>query len=795
MALKDYKAKRNFKETPEPPAKKKKSKGELRFCIQKHNARRLHYDFRLEYKGVLLSWAVPKNLSLDPKDKRLAIQVEDHPIDYQYFEGEIPKGHYGAGTVEIWDHGIYTTHDLNDSKEIEKEIGKGLEKGHFSVTLHGEKLNGTFVFQRIKNEDEKKEWLVFKKEDSFSITEDQTIKTKKKSKLPEFIFPMLATLVDEPLNSDDWLFEIKWDGFRALAFIDENSIDLKSRNKLSFNQQFPILTKELKKIKEQVILDGEIVALDEEGKSHFQLLQNYQNNSSVNICYYIFDILFYEGNDLRDTPLIERKEILKKFLDKYSFSYLRYNDHILKNGISFFKEAVKNNLEGIIGKKVASTYESKRSKEWIKIKSSLRQEVVIGGFTEPQGSRDKFGSLIVGIYNNNNELEYAGHVGGGFNSSLLKSVHKELSKYIQKNCPFKTKPKRNKDATWVKPKLICEVSFAEWTKDNIMRQPIFEGLREDKKAKEVKKEVPSHINKEKDNNNNNNENFELTNLDKVYWPKEKITKGDLIDYYEKMSPYILPYLKDRPIMLHRYPNGIEKPSFYQKDISYTPPKGINLCPIQHEGKVDNYLLINDLNSLLYAINLGSIDIHPFISRYQHVDNPDFCLIDLDPHDIAFTKVIEAAQLLHEILTELNLKHHCKTSGGNGLHIFIPLQGKYDFDQSRQFAEILCYLVNKQLPNTTSLERNPKRREKKIYLDCLQNRRGQTVVPPYIVRPRPKALVSTPLFWEEVNKNLDLSKYNMQSIINRVEEIGDIFKPVLKETNNIKKALKALENYL
>lgn len=790
MALKDYIKKRNLKETPEPPAKKKKSEGKLRFCIQKHAARRLHYDFRLEYKGVLLSWAVPKNLSVDPKDKRLAIQVEDHPIDYQYFEGEIPKGHYGAGKVEIWDHGTYTTHDLRDNKEIEKEITKGIEKGHFSVTLHGEKLNGTFVFQKLKKDDEKNEWLVFKKEDSFSVSEEP-IKSKKKSKLPEFIEPMLATLVDEPLDSDEWLFEIKWDGFRVLAFVDENTLELKSRNKLSFNLQFPIVVKDLKKIKEQVIFDGEIVALDENGKSNFQLLQNYQTQSAQNLCYYVFDILFLEGRDLRELPLIERKEILKTLLDKYSLNFVRYSDHILKNGISFFKEAVKNNLEGIIGKKIGSSYVSKRSKEWIKIKSSLRQEVVIGGFTEPRGSREKFGSLLVGVYNKNNELVYAGHVGGGFNFNLLNDVHKKLSKLVQKNCPFKIKPKANSQVTWVKPQLLCEVSFAEWTKDNLMRQPIFQGLREDKKAKEVKKEVPIHIKKEK----KDPDEFELTNLDKVYWPKEKITKGELIKYYEQMSPYILPYLKDRPIMLHRYPNGIEKPSFYQKDISYTPPEGINLCPIQHEGKVDHYLLVNNLKSLLYAINLGSIDLHPFISRYQNVETPDFCLIDLDPHNIDFSKVVEAAQLIHEILTDLNIKHYCKTSGGNGLHIFIPLHGKYDFDQSRQFAEILCYFINKQLPKTTSLERNPKKREKKIYLDCLQNRRGQTVVPPYIVRPRPMALVSTPLTWEEVNNNLNPAKFNMKSIIKRVDEIGDIFKFVLKETNNLKKALKALEKYL
>lgn len=793
VSLKKYFSKRDFSDTPEPTGHRQYYSKFPRFCVQKHAARHLHYDFRLEYQGVLLSWAIPKGPSLNPQDKRLAMKVEDHPLDYQYFEGIIPKGNYGAGTVEIWDKGIFYTPNASSPDEIEKALTEGLKKGHFSIILEGEKLKGSFTLLKLKKDPEDNSWLLIKKDDHDSDSNEmihpKSDGEKKNQKIPDFISPMLATLIKKPFDDEDWLFEIKWDGYRALAFINQGKVDLKSRNKLSWNDKFPEIAKELKNIDSQVILDGEVVVLDKNGKSDFQLIQNYQKDRAGALCYYVFDILHKDGKDLRQLPLIERKEILKQTLQQVALSNVRYGDHILENGIAFFKEASKAKLEGVIGKKIVSTYQSKRSRDWVKIKTSLRQEVVIGGFTAPRGSRKKFGALLVGIYNNEKKLEYVGHTGGGFTDSLLEDIYGRLEPLIQNNCPFQLKPKSNTPVTWVKPKLVCEVSFSEWTKENKMRHPIFQGLRMDKMAKKIIKETPENIPELNPKQSPSKvSKVELTHLDKVFWPEEKYTKGDLISYYQSIAPFILPYLKNRPVTLHRYPDGIEGKEFYQKDLPPSHPAWLKTCEIIQEGKINHYLLINDVNSLLYAVNLGSIDLHPFISKITSLSQPDYCIIDLDPHDIPFNKVIEAALTLHEILDKIQVKHYCKTSGGKGLHILIPLNGKYDYEQSRHFAEILGYLIHQKLPKTTSLERTPAKRPKKIYIDCLQNRTAQTIVAPYSVRPRPHALVSTPLEWNEVNEDLDVSQFNIKTVLNRLKKKGDIFSPILKEKTNIKIAL-------
>lgn len=804
MSLKEYKAKRDLSKTKEPAGFKKNSSSSLNFCIQKHAARHLHYDFRLEYQDVLLSWAVPKGPSMNPQDKRLAIQVEDHPLDYQYFEGIIPKGNYGAGTVKIWDHGTYTMPETADSKEIEKKLSDGLKKGHFAVVLHGNNLKGEFIFQKLKRDENDHSWLLIKKSDPFSSesaeemeTISEKIKGKKNShqKMPEFIAPMLATLVDEPFDSEDWLFEIKWDGFRTLAFINQDKVELKSRNNLSFNHKFPLVVNALKKCEHSLIFDGEIVIVDEKGRSNFQLMQNYKIGEG-SLCYYVFDVLYKDGVDLRDRPLIERKELLKNCLAELDSPLICFSDHLIGKGKIFFKAAEEQNLEGIIGKKIDSEYQSRRSRDWIKIKTALRQEMVVCGFTEPRGSRKKFGALIAGIYDEKNELHYTGHVGGGFSERLLNEIYNQLIPLIQKKSPFKVPPKVNMPVIWVKPKLVAEVSFAEWTKDSLMRQPVFKGLRMDKDPKTVKKEIPQQAPKESTETGEIKKikDLVLTNLEKVYWPKEKYTKGDLIAYYEKVAPFILPYLKDRPMMLHRYPEGIEGMDFYQKDLNFNPPSWIKTYPIQHEEKIINYLIINDLKSLLYAVNLGSIDLHPFMSRTTHLDHPDYCVIDLDPHEISSDKLVEAALVVHDILNQLKLTHCCKTSGGKGLHVVIPLQAKYDFDESKQFAELLCYLVHQELPKTTSLERLPEKRPKRIYLDFLQNRSRQSIAAPYSVRPKKHATVSTPLDWTEVNKELNVSEFTIQSVPKRLEKIGDLFKPVLGKGINMKAALAAITKF-
>jgi bifunctional non-homologous end joining protein LigD len=790
MTLKKYRSKRDLKATPEPAGGSRRNKKALNFCVQKHDASHLHYDFRLECRGVLLSWAVPKGPSLDPRDKRLAIHVEDHPLDYQYFEGVIPKGHYGAGTVEIWDHGTYTAMYGETIKEVEKYLSDGMKKGHFEIVLSGEKLRGAFVMQKLKKDPDDHAWLLIKKSDAFDSKIKE--KPKKHTKLPDFFPPMLATLIDKPFDDEDWLFEIKWDGWRALAFVDRGQVQIKSRTDHVWNHAFPELVKALEGVKGQVILDGEIVVLDDDGRSDFQLLQNYRDTGHGELCYCIFDILLQDGEDLRERPLIERKEILQKYLEQLANPILHYSDHIVEKGTPFFKEAKKCHLEGIVGKKTNSVYQSRRSRDWVKIKAVLGQEVVIGGFTEPRGSRKRFGALLVGVYNDKKELIYSGHVGGGFNTSLLETISKLLKPLVQKKCPFKEQPKGNMEVTWVKPSLICEVKFAEWTREGIMRQPIFLGMREDKETKKVKKEVPVHVTKSEKTKSSSG--LSLTHLDKIFWSEEKITKGDLIAYYEAVAPYILPYLKNRPIMLHRYPDGIEGKDFYQKNIEkLNPPAWIKTAAVQHEGKVNHYLMINDLKSLLYAINLGSIDLHPFHSKFNQLDSPDYCLIDIDPHDVPFKHVADVALEYHRILEDAKIDHYLKTSGGKGLHIFIPLHAKYTIEQSRQFAEVISQRVHERFPKYTSLERSPRKRENKIYLDCLQNRSLQGIVAPYAVRPRVHATVSTPLEWDEVDAKLDVSKFTLLTVPKRLEKMGDIFKPVLGPGISMQKALRNLSH--
>lgn len=797
MRLKTYEKKRNLSKSSEPKATLTHQKNSLNFCIQKHDARRLHYDFRLEYKGVLLSWAIPKGPSLNPQDKRLAIKVEDHPLDYQYFEGVIPEGNYGAGTVEIWDHGTYTMRGSKSCKDVEKALTEGLKRGHFEILLSGSKIKGLFLFQQLKTDIKGTSWLLIKKNEikkdaAAGISKDPKIKQLgKKAAIPDFIAPMLAISMLEPFDDNEWLFELKWDGFRSLAVVNPPLVKLLSRSKQLLNDKFKPIEHQLKTIREKVIFDGELVVLDKDGMPKFQLMQNYQKNGEGNLYYYVFDLLYKNGRDLRSEPLIMRKKLLKEFLEQLSLPSIRYSDHVLSEGKSFFKEIAAHHIEGMMAKKMSSTYQSRRSPDWIKIKTKLRQEFVIGGFTAPRGSRKKFGALLVGFYDGGKKLKYAGHVGTGFNSDSLKEIYTKLEKLIQKKSPFEQAPIPNAQTAWVQPKLLCEISFSEWTQDNVMRQPVFMGLREDKLAKSVKKEISTPSNKIL-SKKKKLPNLVLTNLDKIYWPQEGITKGDIIEYYTKISQKLLPYLKDRPITLHRFPDGIEGTDFYQKDLSAAHPEWIKTCRISHHGKIDHYLLINDLESLLYAVNLGSIEIHPFISRQNSLENPDYCVIDLDPHDIAFTKLVEVALYIHEILENIKTRHYCKTSGAKGLHICIPLHAKYSYEQSKQFAEIIALYANKNFPDITSLERNPKKRSRKIYLDCLQNRQGQTIVAPYSVRPRRHAQVSTPLLWEEVNANLDPEKFNIKTIFPRLSTKKEIFKSVLGVGINMKEALAKLK---
>jgi bifunctional non-homologous end joining protein LigD len=812
MGLQEYRKKRNFQETTEPAGDKIRShRGDLEFVVQEHHASHLHYDFRLESEGVLKSWAIPKGPSLDPSDKRLAVQVEDHPFEYRKFEGTIPEGEYGAGTVKIWDKGTYRAEGAATRQESEHLIEKGLQEGRLSFIMHGKKLQGAFSLIRLRGS-KSNQWLLIKKRDDFaserssvasefsltprstrssSATKAEMPPTLLQTKMPTFVKPMLATLVDEPFDAKEWIFEIKWDGYRALAEIQKESAHLYSRSSQSFDKRYPSLINDLSSIQVKALLDGEIVVLDDKGKPSFQMVQNYQRTQKGTLVYYVFDLLYLDGYDIRQLPLIERKALLKKLVSNFNIPQVRFCDHVKKKGKAFFKAALNEGFEGIIGKQAQSPYQQGRSHDWVKIKTHQRQEAIICGFTPPQGAREKFGSLLLGVYDQQ-ELVYVGHTGSGFNRQKLKSVYEHLQPLIQDSSPFPSPLKLRTPVTWVKPEVVCEINFAEWTKEGIMRQAIFVDIREDKLATEVVRERTLSVNKVLDEQaGGENQTSKLTHLDKIYWPNEGYTKGDLIDYYRQVAPFILPYLKDRPETLRRYPNGIKRPSFYQKEV-HDIPSWVRTEEIQHEEHKVRYLFIEDERSLLYVANLGCIDLNPFNSRFQTLYAPDYLVIDLDPEAVSFDQVIEVAQGVHAILEEWKVPSVCKTSGARGMHIYIPMGARYTFEEVKQFANLIVHIVHERLPDLTSLERNPEKRQKKVYLDYLQNNFAQTVVAPYSVRPQPGATVSTPLKWSEVKPGLTPTDFTIKTVLKRFEKVGDLFQLILGKGVNLSTILKKLK---
>jgi bifunctional non-homologous end joining protein LigD len=831
MGLAEYKKKRKFERTPEPAGSEKRAAGKLRFVVQKHHASHLHYDFRLELDGVLKSWAVPKGPSLDPSVKRLAMMVEDHPYDYRTFEGVIPKGNYGAGEVIVWDEGFYEAPGAKNRRESEQALQAGLLKGDLKFVLHGKKLKGEYVLAKMRRTKGGKDntWLLIKKKDEFARADDVTargesVKTGRtleelggrraqkisraapdvsaapKAPQPRDVRPMLATLVDHSFDREGWIFEIKWDGFRAVAETGNGKVRLYSRNLLKFNDRFPEIAEELKKIKHTAVLDGEIVAHDENGKPSFQLLQNFHRDRKGTLAYYVFDILHLNGRDLTKLPLTERKRILQGIVT--GSGLVRVSEHVEKEGRRFYAAAVKEKLEGIIAKDGQSPYRpGKRTEEWLKVKVIDHQEAVIAGFTRPRGGRKDLGAVVLGVYDQG-KLSYIGHTGGGFDTYGLRDLRLKLDKLVTKKSPFEHPPKTNAPVTWVRPELVCEVKFQEWTSDGRMRQPIFLGLRPDKKAADVRRELPEHAETAAQHAEEQSGHggiligrriLELTHLDKIYWPKEGYTKRDLIEYYRRMAPLVLPYLKDRPESLHRHPNGIEGESFYQKNVDHQPPDWIQTATIHSESddKDVRYAVIEDEASLVYFANWGCIEMNPWLSRVGSLERPDWLLLDLDPEGIGFDAVIEAAQEIRTTLEALDIPSYPKTSGATGLHIGIPLGAKYDYEQSKTFAEIVMRMVQRKLPKTTSVERMPKKRQKKVYLDFLQNRKGQTMAAPYSLRPKPGAPVSTPLKWNEVKKGLDPSAFNIKTIEKRADKVGDLWGPVLGKGVNLKKVLERL----
>jgi bifunctional non-homologous end joining protein LigD len=857
MSLSVYTKKRNFEKTPEPGGRGIKSKANLSFVVQRHKASHLHYDFRLEMDGVLKSWAVPKGPSLNPGDKRLAMMVEDHPYNYKNFSGIIPEGNYGAGIVEIWDEGRYADLDNSEKIEAEKKLKAGLHAGSIKFRLYGKKLKGEFALVKLKGKQENA-WLLIKHKDEYAVEEpysseeqtkvnspinkwlkenrkesgskkktngqaeksiDKKASLKKKArkypliktkKVSNYIKPMLAKEIDKPFSDKEWVYEIKWDGYRAVAELNGRDVKLYSRNGNSFDAAYPIVIDALRKLNITAVLDGEVVVLDENGKSNFQLLQYYGSETQYPIVYVVFDLLSVNGQNTCDLPLTDRKKLLKQLLGKNTV--VKYSEHIKEKGVAFFEASLEKDLEGIMAKKADSLYHSGvRSSEWLKIKNHKSQEAIIAGFTEPTGGRKHFGALVLGMMDGN-VLKYIGHTGSGFDNETLNKMSKLLKPLIQKKSPFAEEVKTNMPVTWVKPQLVCEIKYTEWTRDGRMRHPIFLRLRNDKKAKEVMinnakpLKGPKKTSVEKKKIAEDNESNEkiisfgkikvtTTNRNKIFWPDEKITKGEVINYYQSISEYILPFLKDRPQSLKRNPNGIYDKGFFHKDAGQEAPAWVKSKPLFSESakKNINYILCNNAATLAYLNNLGCIEINPWHSTIQKLDYPDYLIVDIDPSEKnTFEQVIETANVIGEIFKKAGVESYCKTSGAKGIHVYVPTQKKYTYEQLKDFAHLICMLTQEQLPKFTSLERNLKKRgNKMIYLDHLQNRRGQTISSVFSLRPVEGATVSMPLQWKEVKPGLSPLQFTIHNSLERIKKYSDFFSGVLGRGIDLGKCLKQL----
>lgn len=812
MGLKKYQKKRDFSKTKEPKgkvAKKKKTKkpDQLIFVIHRHAASRLHFDFRFEYEGVLKSFPIPKGPSMDPGEKRLAIQVEDHPLEYASFEGEIPEGNYGAGTMEIWDSGTihYPGIENEGKKKNEEKFAWGFGKGHLKFILKGKKLKGEFSLVQLKKE--QNNWLFIKGNDKYARKEfddlEKEVHTKKKkpfksltktqlnaltkkmhlkkAKFKQFN-PMLAKLVDGPFDDKDTLYELKYDGFRALAYCKGEDVELRSRNYKMLNEVFPSVTETLERIPYDVILDGEVAALDDSGRPRFELIKK-NLGEAKNIRYFVFDILYLNGFDISHLPLIERKKILKKILPR-SASVV-YVDHILKKGTAFFEEVKKSGLEGIIAKDTHSLYEpGKRSGAWKKIKTSREAKVYIVGYTKGKGRNAGIGALAVAS-KRGKKFTYLGNVGSGFSARQSKELVSLLSKIHAKKHPFSKEPESLQEVEWVKPEYKCEVEYAEITPSGKLRHARFMGL-EGVNVAEQKETFNSKADVHK--------KFHISHPDKIYFPKSKISKRELIEYYIDIADYILPYLKDRPLSLNRFPDGIEGESFFQKDMPDHTPKWVKTHKVFSKSNEKNvrYMMCNDKASLIYAVNSGSIELNPWNSRVGKLSFPDYVVIDLDPHGVPFGDVIKVAKGLNKILERIDVKSFPKTSGKKGMHVFIPLGAKYTYKQALEFVKVIGLMLHNDFPKITSLERSPAKRKNKLYIDLYQNAKGQTLAAPYSVRPIEGAQVSVPLRWKEVNASLDPKKYTIKNMKRRLSAVGDVWSGTLNRGINMQRALKNIE---
>jgi bifunctional non-homologous end joining protein LigD len=822
LSIQKYREKRSFDKTPEPAPSLQLEKGPhpLTFCVQRHHATNLHYDFRLEMDGALKSWAVPKGPTLDPAEKRLAMMVEDHPLEYGGFEGVIPKGNYGAGSVMLWDRGMYEM--LGEASAAEQ-----LAKGDFKFVLNGEKLKGEFAIVRMKR-GKGNEWLLLKKKDAFahpgwnvddyavSVLSGRTQEeiaqnlepakpSKKSAELPN-ISPMLAQIgKGTPPSGPDWLYEIKWDGVRAICYIQNGRVRMVSRNGNLMERQYPELSVLPHHVKATAaILDGEIAALDDRGLPSFELLQSRINVADASaiatlsrnkpVVIFLFDLLYLNGRDLRGEPLLERKRLLKEILQPTDT--IRYSEHFPGTGAELLEAAKAQGLEGIIAKRASSFYESRRTSDWVKFKLVSSDEFVLCGMIK--GEREPFGALALGIYDKG-KLKWAGNVGTGFDRRKMDAIHERLAPLATEKCPLEPeKDLPQKGVIWTRPELVCEVRFSNWTDDGKLRAPVWIGLRPDIDPQECTRDeaeertVLLDPSKTEEILTVDGHRLKFTNLNKLYYPKDKIAKRDLLNYYDAVAQLIVPHLKDRPLSLKRYPNGIDEPFFFQKEVAPSFPKWL------HTADADGIesVIGNDRATLLFLVNLGCIDHNPWMSRIDSLDHPDYMLIDLDPQECPYEKIVEAALVVRAKLDLAELESYPKTTGGDGIHIFVPLTARYTYEQVRSLAELLSHLVAAERPDLFTTPRAVAKREKnKVYFDWQQIARGKTISAPYVLRAYPGAPVATPLAWREVTPRLHPSQFNIRNVLARFDRVGDLFAPVLSSTQEIEPALQKLSGHL
>ncbi|HSF69504.1 MAG TPA: DNA ligase D [Nitrospira sp.] len=854
--LKRYRGKRNFVKTPEPaghPGGHRRPADGPIYVVQKHAATRLHYDFRLELDGTLKSWAVPKGPSLDPSQKRLAVHVEDHPMEYAEFEGVIPPKQYGAGTVLIWDRGVWRP---------QGNPRDGYRQGVLKFRLEGQKLHGGWTLVRMHprrqetGDNGKENWLLIKERDgeakngkageiverlTESVESGREIKEVAtagarvwhsnrtsvrrqvsgvrrfdsnseresskpgaspsgahhashltphvsdlagavKARQPDWIEPQLATLVDRMPADDQWLHEIKFDGYRLLCRVKNGDVRLFTRNANDWTAKLSAQAQAVARLGvTDAWLDGEAVVLTEQGRTSFQALQNaFDSRFTGTIVYCVFDLMYLNGYDLRPCPLIERKRLLASLCERSNDAHLRYSDHIIGDNEASFQEACRQGLEGLIVKRMDAGYRSGRGRGWLKVKCEQRQEFVIGGFTEPAGSRQGFGALLVGFYEDG-RLRYAGKVGTGFSDSLLKTLYKSLVGLERPSPAFVNPPKGYdaKGAHWVTPKLVAEIRFSEWTQEGILRQPSFQGLRTDKPATAIGRERAQHLERTTQNDRDSKtkpahrkpqKTGWLTNPDRVLYPDIGLTKSALAAYYEQVADWMLPHLRGRPLTLLRCPEGYQK-CFYQKHVNEKVPSAIGRIEIEEDDGRDTYMLAESAEALLGLVQMGVLEIHTWGSTRDRLERPDRLTFDLDPDpSVPWAQVVEAAQLTKTLLEELGLVSFLKTTGGKGLHIVTPIQRTQEWEEAKTFAKAVADHLVRAIPQRFTSNMAKRARKGKIFIDYLRNARGATAIAAYSTRAKPGAPVSAPLAWDELSEDLPSDYFTVMNLPARLKRL-------------------------